>query len=326
MTNNIQVASAGCLRRVIEFLANGYLIFMVFYLVYRFVIGADNWWVSLFNATVIYTFSPLVILISLTILVGSWRAAGRLFVLGLVGVFWFGPFFQPQSVQPATDQTIQVATLHVGNNHTEPQTILTWINNTSADVVLLQAVPPAFAATLIAGVTTTVYEDSGNMIFVWKPVTDFEALGTRIHRVKIMVDGKPLAVYNIHFSDPFNGSPRLDAPILDELSRYDETIRNAEIDILLDILEDETLPFIVAGNFNLSQHSIKYSDLVVNMKDSFRETNSGLGATWSTDMLFPALRLDYIFYSDRGLRAVETNMGSDVQSSHLPFIAKLEIQ
>ena len=108
------------------------------------------------------------------------------------------------------------------------------------------------------------------------------------------------------------------------LLTYDETRRNAQIEVLLDVVEAETIPYIVAGDLNMSQHSIIYSSLAVEMTDTFRETGVGLGATWPTTLLGPALRLDYIWVSDR-FYVLGTERSPNLGSDHLAVIAGLEL-
>ena len=65
--------------------------------------------------------------------------------------------------------------------------------------------------------------------------------------------------YNLHLIWPI-GNPRLNLKfvprfILKAISGVDDRPRNEQIDLLISYLEKETVPYIVAGDFNLSQYA-----------------------------------------------------------------------
>ena len=103
------------------------------------------------------------------------------------------------------------------------------------------------------------------------------------------------------------GEPRLNIKflpgfILKAISGFDDRIRNTQIDLLIEHLKNESLPYLVVGDFNTSQYTGTYSKIARIAKDSFREAEIGFGNTWPAKMqsglkLPPMLRLDYVWHS-----------------------------
>lgn len=316
----------GCLARLLIFLSSLYISLLVIYFLVRLFTGDSLWWVALLNALVIYTFAPAFFFLALAMLIGQWRTAARVGIVAVIAVLWFGPFFQPKSVAPARGTTIQVLTYNLhGDENQRLDTFEAWMRQNRPDIVALQEVPSAYDQRITA--LEDIYPEQtrhGDLMLLSRhPILEAHPQEDYLRAIIAVGDTK-IAVYTLHFAGLFARAPRIDVPILDSLTRYDETRRNEQIDALLDTVKEEAIPFIVAGDFNLSQHSIKYSSLVVEMTDSFRATSPGLGVTWSIKHGLPLLRVDYIWHG-KGLRSVNAHPGPDLGSDHLPVIATLEI-
>lgn len=310
---------------IVGFLSSVYLFTMVAYLTLRLIFGDDFWWLALPNAFAVYTFIPSYILLGLAALIGVWRLVVRLLMIAFLGVIWFGPFFQPPPDYSPTGPRLTIATANLqGWANTRFSDIEAWILDNEFDVVALQEVPPAFIDNHLPNLIEIYPEQlpGGRTLLSRHPILESD---TVVGQQRIVIDheGREIVVYNVHLNWPLGNPPRIDLPILRTLSRYDESSRNDQIEALLDVLEEETLPYIVAGDFNMSQHSIIYSALAVVMDDSFRVTEPGLGPTWRIDL--PVLRLDYVWYSPDSLLAVETELGPDIGSDHFPLISTIEI-
>ncbi|MCA9906435.1 MAG: endonuclease/exonuclease/phosphatase family protein, partial [Anaerolineae bacterium] len=114
------------------------------------------------------------------------------------------------------------------------------------------------------------------------------------------------------------------------LLRYDESMRNAQLDFLLGRLAEETLPYIVAGDFNMSDQTLAYTRVAAAMHDSLREIGAGYSATWPLAMVRgdvwawvpPLVRIDYIWHSD-GWVAQAAARGPLLGSDHLPMTGTL---
>lgn len=313
------------MARLLGLVSSGYIALMVLYFVIRLLTGDSLWWIALTTAFVAYTFVPAFFFLAIAVMFGQWRTAARLSILAVVAVLWFGPFFQPKSNAPPQGTTIRVMTYNLhGDENSELAAFENWLRTHQPDVVALQEIPGAYREG-IESLRDMYPEQVGEDIMLLSRYPINESRRDEDYlRAIIAVQDEKIAVYTLHFEGLFSQSPRLNLPVLDTLSRYDEDQRNQQIDRLVAALDGESIPYIVAGDFNLSQHSLKYSALAVRMTDSFRATNTGLGPTWSLDYGLPLLRIDYIWHG-KGLRSIDTEIGPDLGSDHLPVIAVLEI-
>jgi endonuclease/exonuclease/phosphatase family metal-dependent hydrolase len=149
------------------------------------------------------------------------------------------------------------------------------------------------------------------------------------------LDGLPMAFYNISLATPLEGNWQnrlsFQTPFLSLIARYDDSERNGQIRKLAAQIEAETPPYIVAGDFNLSDQSSFYGILAARMGDSFREAGTDLGLTWpafpalGVSSLFPPLiRMDYVWHST-GIRARSAFVGPYLGSDHLPVDVMLDV-
>jgi endonuclease/exonuclease/phosphatase (EEP) superfamily protein YafD len=344
-TSSTYEQQPGCLVQIILFSSWLYLLFMIVYLLLRLVLGSDFWWLALLNAFTIYTFTPLIVLIPLTLLAGRWRMLARLGLVALLAVIWFGPFFQPPDIDSTDAPTVTVATFNVeaarGEFSENLDTFSLWLADNDVDVLFLQETPAEYIDTGIIALedrypyqemqSGAQYEGLRRMTLSRFPLESVES-EAQWQRATVTVNDQQIALYNVHLAWPFQSEPHIDlntgSDWFNLLLRYDEENRNEQIKAFLDVIETETLPYIVGGDFNTSQHSIIYSSLAVEMQDSFRVASSGLGASWPVDRLFdfipPLLRLDYVWYDRDAFRAIDAGIGPEFGSDHLPVIATLQ--
>ena len=155
-------------------------------------------------------------------------------------------------------------------------------------------------------------------------------------RFTIDFEEQIVAVYNVHLAMPIGNSSRLpqfgENFILQTALSYNNSTRNAEITRLLERLETEPYPFVVTGDFNMSEQAAIYSEIANCMGDAFREAGVGWGGSWPVSIVDelpafipPLLRVDYIWHSAH-FRSVEAYQGPKMGSDHLPFYATLELQ
>jgi endonuclease/exonuclease/phosphatase family metal-dependent hydrolase len=181
-------------------------------------------------------------------------------------------------------------------------------------------------------------EEWGNKVLSKYPILkseDLQGFGYSLpQRLELDVNGKPIAVYNVHFTWPV-GNPRLNIKFLPgfiakAISGFDDSPRNAQIDLLTQYLEKETLPYLVAGDFNVSQYSATYGKLSGIAGDSFREVATGFGNSWPATLqsglaLPPLLRLDYVWHSIH-FAAQSAKREQALGSDHFPVIVGLELK
>jgi endonuclease/exonuclease/phosphatase (EEP) superfamily protein YafD len=133
--------------------------------------------------------------------------------------------------------------------------------------------------------------------------------GVEQTRAVVRASGRDVAVYNVHLLPP----RRLDYTI-------DSRLQFAE---LLETLAEEKLPYVVGGDFNLTNDTAQHHDLErIGARDAHDLAGRGRGSTWPVNTFFrylPGLRLDHV-YLGPGLTAVRTSTGTGRGSDHRPVI------
>jgi vancomycin resistance protein VanJ len=320
------------ITRLITASCNLYLVFMIAYLLSRFIFTDQYWWIALPNAGAFYLFAPLVLLIPVAFLLRLWRYVLRLGFLALLAIVWFGPLFLPaSSPEYAGGEKLRVVTFNLwGNYNQRIDEVEDWLREIDADVVLLQEVPTQYQENGIVALEDLYpeqhYQGWRQLILAKHPFTIEDPSINTYDIFVIEMEGQPLVIYHVHLSYPFRDGDATRSitgfgPI-DFLFNYDESPRNRQIEQLLNRVETETRPYLVVGDFNLSQHSIRYGTLADVLTDSYREAASGLGATWPADT--PLLRLDYVFHND-DFHALSSELGPKLGSDHLPLVVELEL-
>ncbi len=337
------------LRRFVSAASILYLLAILDYLVLRGLFGDRFWWLSLVNTFAYGLFLPLIILLPLALLTRGQRATLTLLPVMLVGALWFTPYYLPKHLHAPGGTTLKVLTANVwGNNH-DLRTIEAWIAESGADIVLMQEISPAYAGENLPDLLDLYpYQANqadntrwgSNTTLSRYPVQSIDVVDLGIPdqptpvRMVVDVAGQPVAVYNVHLAWPV-GPARLALPVdnfyLNAAFGFNDRVRNQQIEALLRQLEAEPHPFIVGGDFNMSDHTATYQRVAVQMHDSFREAGTGLGKTWPVStargmasVIPPLLRLDYLWHSDH-FHTREAQVGPFIGSDHLPVLAVLEL-
>jgi len=112
------------------------------------------------------------------------------------------------------------------------------------------------------------------------------------------------------------------------LRSYDLQFR--QVMMLLEAIEKQPGPKIVAGDFNATEGSEVYKLMNQKLQNAFSSAGFGFGSTFPTPArgigsLMPFLRIDHIFYSDHFV-ATSCTVGKQAGGSdHLPVVAELVI-
>lgn len=315
-------------------LARTYLGLLTLYLVLRLSVGDAFWGVSLLNTFAPYWFLPLPFVLLIVGLKRLWSSFALALGLSLVAGVWFGSVFLPRAIPATEGQTLKVVSY---NMHALPEGLEPWLLELQPDLVLLQEVPqtyPARAAKTLSELYPFQQNQAelykGNMVLSRYPITssgELSTLGDYVtQRLVVDVAGTPVAVYNVHLSWPI-GSARLPHALtsgaLKLLTRFNDKTRNLEVAQLARHLEDETLPFIAAGDYNLSQHAVTYNVLAQVADDAFGTIGWGFGNTWRLHpTLPPLLRIDYLWHS-ADFTTLRAKPGPTLASDHLPLVVQL---
>jgi vancomycin resistance protein VanJ len=336
------------LRHGVSFLLWSFGCLLAGYLFLRLVFGDSLWWLAWLNNFTPYYFLPLLISFPLALGLRRHRLSIVHFLLLSIGIVWFLPRFTHGLSTPAVSAPrLTIVTFNVWGDNSQLEDVIDWLRETNADVVLLQEIPPAWSGVTIAEIHDLYpYQVSqplevrvwGNAVLSRYPILNHQGYvgGETVTRERIEIEweGQTIVVYNVHLTMPQRETPHFSLPInnpfLNMALKYDDAIRNSQIDRLLTNLEQENHPLIVTGDFNISDHAVKYEAIARVLNDSFREVGFGMGASWPhaeiagfPSFVPPLLRIDYVWHSD-AFRAVNAEVGPALGSDHLPVVTVLE--
>ena len=243
------------------------------------------------------------------------------------GMWLFVPYFTSSPLQPPTETpTISVMTFNTLGNI---DAVKAAVQRHPTDIVLLQESPDEGTLAAAALGYSHIWhagDANGNAVLSAYPLleqTTFDLGGGWLaQRGVVEIEGQKLAFYNVHLLLPLNLRP-VESTLAQLLSgRYDERTRNAQVRALLDRLRLEPHPYVVAGDFNMTEYSPIYNELAAVMQDSFRTVERGFGLTWPAPL--PLARIDYLWYGG-GLEAVTSRRGPKTPSDHLPLISSFKL-
>ncbi|MFN8528527.1 MAG: endonuclease/exonuclease/phosphatase family protein [Anaerolineae bacterium] len=239
-------------------------------------------------------------------------------------------------------ETLSILTHNISSKTYDFQNTIQFLQSLNADIVFLQEIhlntpgmdqiPEAFQATHPYIVVQNDEDElRANMILSRYPILGSEDLSDlKSQYARLCVSGIPVDVYNISLDTPITGVPRLGNP-LSFILPYDPQARNAQIEALLQRLNTQTDPLILAGDFNLSDQSAYYRRIAARFIDSYAEVGSGPGFTYPSSTTFripipqflpPLLRIDYIWHNN-AFAPISADLHAGVQSDHLAVFANL---
>lgn len=329
------------LRALIVFLTGLYVLALALYIVLRLA-RADAWWLALLHNGPVYFFVPIIVLLPLAFVLRMPRLVGWLTLLAVIGVIWFAPLFLPKNLPVLPDNYLTLISFNVFPYNERLPDVERWLLLKNADVVLLQEVdgqklPEAMPGLLTAYPHQRIQPDyNGATVLSRYPIlagSDLR-LGDAENNQQMVIEygDSHLTLFNIHLEMPIGAAPQLNLPLIPGfILSYDETLRNRQIAELLVQLDETNAPYLVAGDFNMSEFSFIYQDLNAVMGDVFRQTNTGIGATFPggaseemSDMFAPLFRLDYVWHS-AGIRPLYSEIGPRLGSDHLPLFVAVEV-
>lgn len=349
-------------------LATLYALLLALFTLFRLLRLSDAPMLDLANAFAPYLYMPLVVTFPLSIIVarqtGSgveaarnrlakprkvrkgvhpprWSVLLQICLIG-IGLYWFAAPAMYRPVDPPSGATFKVVSFNVQGSNAELKRATDWLLGVAPDLIVLQETAEGYDERLAPLYEVYAHEDhiEGSVrVFSRFPILVREALlieerpGRAALRLLLNADGRHLAVYAVHLSLPLrkrgDENPLVDLG-LEALLRYDERRRNAQIHTLLELLESEVSPYIVAGDFNMSDASLIYKGIALRMMDAWRAAGNGAGRTWPVAeviglprVIHPFLRIDYVWHSD-ALRATAATVGEAIGSDHLPLSAEFE--
>ena len=139
--------------------------------------------------------------------------------------------------------------------------------------------------------------------------------------------GRRFALYNVHlrsFSVPQAARSDLFGWFMKggrfATLRRDFVVRAREAEALRRMLEAESLPFILCGDFNSTPHQWSYAHLAAGFTDAFAKAGRGWRPTFHSRL--PLISIDHFLVSDEW-RVASARTGNVSVSDHLPLIVDL---
>lgn len=310
-----------------------YALAVVAYFVSRVAISEPPPWLALIHNGAPYYLALAVVGFILALLLRVSRLAAFYLLIIVVGAVWLGVRLSPSLEQAEmTGTPINIVTYNACPTQDVTATN-EWLIGQAADLLFMQEVRTDFPALDDAYEASFLGEGGQQRIYSSFPILEDEPVRLEnfvAQRIVIDVNGVEVAVYNVHFAWPLAGASSSDT--FDRILAYDETTRNSQIRQFLAHIETESLPHIVAGDFNLSEWALIYDEIDAQLNDAYRAVSWGIGATWPRgfneaqcgDSVPRFLRLDYVWYSD-DFQAISSVVGPAIGSDHLPVKATLDL-
>ncbi len=321
-----------------------YMVLLALLLIAREVIDARPGILVLLDNVIPFLFIPLLLIIPALLLLRGWWLLPLAVVLLIVGGALIGPYYFVQPVAASGTPTLSIITFNVFRDNKKMANVEAWIRQINPDVVQLQELPAGYGRDGIPGLKDlypyqfAAPQPRGNIVLSRYPFRSSENRRdiTQVYmaqRVVLDMNGQAVTLYNMHFMNPIEDNPDLagSRSLIDMAFKYDDSARNAEIRRLFTFLKVERDPYIVTGDFNMSDQTMMYREITLLMSDSFREAGSGFGGSWPNsevsqipDFIPPFMRIDYVWHSPQ-FRALSAEQGPKLGSDHLPLYAKLEL-
>jgi len=243
-------------------------------------------------------------------------------------------------------EKLYILSHNVGQDMASPAALSMLIQQSNADIVLLQELPqtyidehlPAFAH-VYPYQSYSPHQSLKQIcmaILSRHPIVREDHFKLAAHglvhqqRAVIAIYDKCTIVYNIHLT-----YPRIDIahpsriPYLPRLI-YNDRIRHEEVNKLTALIQHETHPVVAGGDFNLTTRSQDYRQLVTVLKDAYTIVGSGPGRSWPVQRVpampylptIPFVRIDYLFHSP-SIQPCTSQFQKKTGSDHLPLLTSI---
>jgi endonuclease/exonuclease/phosphatase (EEP) superfamily protein YafD len=322
-------------------LLNSYHILLGLYWILRGVFGGAFWWLALLNTFAIFVAIPLLLTLPVALLIRGKRTSAIAVFLLLLAIVKYVP--APKPTPAPSDHTLRIISYNIWNQNRHLDSDIDWMLEQNADVlVLVEAVQHHLPTLSRLAIHYPYYQrvDSNIMVASRYPMLENEVIvlekktspydGRVALRAVLDVQGQPMTVYAVHLSVPRQRVPAYPRLIVNKtlhiVQHYNESRRNAQIAVLLNHVQQENNPVIIAGDFNMSHTSAIYEAFVeAGLVDTYATAGAGFGMSWPVHhTLPPVLRIDYVWHNNL-LRTVAARIGEQRGSDHTPLIVDIEV-
>ena len=332
------------LKQAAKFLAYSYSAFIIGYFILKLFFGDRLWIIALITTFIPLFFFPTFLLpiIGVSIIKKRWFTIISAIACILLISWLHIKYFSPQPINLTNSQpSIKVLSHNLSWYKTQSPTLLKLINQQKPDIIFLQEIVKKNTKRVFTWLKADYPYQIGTRpvgILSKYPIVSSEILHLAGHRETqqraiIKFNQQEVVIYNMQATGPWLKISKKLGFIKIPVYKYDK--RSPEIQDLVQRVERETLPVIVAGDFNMTDETQDYDRVQKVMQDAFRKSGWGFGFTWphgwelkflvkrsNWRLNYPVFRIDYIWYS-KHWGAKSSSVLEATESDHLPIAAEL---
>ncbi|MEG3921334.1 endonuclease/exonuclease/phosphatase family protein [Microcoleus sp. T3_A4] len=332
------------LKESAKIFAYSYSGFIICYFILKLFFWDRLWIVGLISTFIPLIFFPtfLIAIIGLLIIKKRWftiiSAIACIFLISWMHI----KYFSPAPINLTNSQpSLKILSHNVGWYATQSPTLFKLIHQQKPDIIFLQEIVRKHTERAFTWLKADYPYQIGTPpvgILSKYPIVSSEILHLAGHRETqqraiIKFNEQEVVIYNMQATGPWFKKSRLGRFLKIPVYKYGK--RAPEIQDLVERVERENLPVIVAGDFNMTDETQDYDRVQKVMQDSFRKSGLGFGFTWPNGwelkllvkrsnwrLNYPVCRIDYIWYSNHW-GAKSSSVLEATESDHLPVGAEL---
>jgi vancomycin resistance protein VanJ len=332
------------LKESAKLFAYSYSGFILGYFIFKLIFWDRLWIIALITTFIPLIFLPsfLLPIIGLSIIKKRWFTIISAIACILLISWLHIKYFSPAPINITNSQpSIKILSHNVCWSTTQSPTLLKLIQKQKPDIIFLQEIVPKHTKRVFTWLKADYPYQIGTPpvgIISKYPIVSSEILHLANHRETqqraiIKFKEQEVVIYNMQATGPWFKRDNILRFLKLPVYNYDK--RSAEIQDLVQRVERETLPVIVAGDFNMTDETQDYDRVQKVMQDAFRKSGWGFGFTWPQGwelkllvkrsnwrLNYPVCRIDYIWYS-KHWGAKSSSVLEATESDHLPIAAEL---
>lgn len=332
------------LKQVTQLFAYTYSAFIICYFILRLIFWDRLWIVAFVSTFIPFIFLPILLFPfpAFFILKKRWFSIISSIACILLLSWLHMKYLSSQPIHiNASQPSIKILSLNASWYKTNSETLINLIQQQQPDIVCLQEIVPKHTQQAFVWLKASYpYQFTAPTVGILSkyPIRFSEILRLARHReiqqrAIIQFNQQDVVIYNIQTISPWI-RPQKILPYVN-IPAYQYADRSGEIQDLVQRLQKETAPFIVAGDFNMTDQAQDYNYLKAVMQDSFEESGRGFGFTWPHGwplnfiikklrwkLNYPIVRIDYIWHS-KHWGSQSSRVLPATGSDHLPIAAEL---
>ncbi|HEY4234293.1 MAG TPA: endonuclease/exonuclease/phosphatase family protein [Lacipirellulaceae bacterium] len=290
----------------------------------------DVWDVFIwFNAFTPYLYLPAYIILATALWQRRWRLAAANLILVACHLYWVTPDFRSATTYPTSaasakaSRTVRIFSANINATNPDHESMLNEIAGVDPDIVVLIEYRRWWTHSLRESPVLKPYKYGTNLdrpydgevaIFSRIPISNQQMIwiGTRVTDVvDISLGSSSLRLLALHSPRPFVEKP------FDYHGFWSQAIS---------LISQQTRPIVVIGDFNATQYSRAYQDLMsLNLRSAHTDRGRGYATTWPNgEDPAPPIRIDQAFLSP-DVECLNISEGIGHGSDHRPLIVDIRV-